>query len=607
MKAFALLILAFLPTLSWANDRFRPERPEEMPYGTRVEDTLSVPGTKAIFVNFRAMRRDFPGLSKLSDRQIVEFVESHFNRIGSRQPRLDGIRQTPIPVDRSAAPLQGFRSPGAYRSLHFFVPSPDAESAASGETINVDLKGSGFGPISDGEILEMLKIHREAMGAKDPELRRKRLDELVDSAHSDGLSDHTSIAELTRLEALQKLADIRNFETRSDHQVSEVYFLLRYPFDILRSGGQKVPAIAIGRQTSFGRTLFDTSKRRIPDDLYRDKKGLKQRTFSNAAIDAGGMLITGEPLRENFGLHPGGHEERTETFKPVTYAKETADALGHAPYSVYAHLEQMLAPVMDRWRALPDSAKGLEPQSEAARKKLRIYRLAQRPRLRKADVEGIISFLEKERDPYFALLMIAKLEGKVSLIDYPRFEPILKDAVLKTEGLEALRTAAHWLAMFKPSDPDLIAEVFSKVQKTGGPINKLQLERDTMTRILLEYFALAASLPKEKARTLALRLLNQAGVGRLLMRKRVWAYRLAAATGIDDEVILSSFRNDLLDPPQGVMNVRPGDRIQGYKSLTRLAASSAQAQKLLAEVRSAQFANPEFARMVRKVGHRLAP
>ncbi len=599
MVETALALLTLLMPTSWANDRFRPERPEELPFGTRTEETLSVPGAQAIYVNFRALRRDFPGLRNLDDSQIVKFIESKFNRIGSRQPRLNGVRQTRIPIDPEAPPLRGYRPPGTFRSLHFFVPSPDPASAAAGETINVDLKGSGLGPESDQDILEMLQEHREALATQDAERQRTLLDALFEKGHSSGLSDHTSIAELTRLEALQKLADLRNFETQSDHQVSEVYFLLRYPFDILRKDGKLSPAIAIGRQTNFGRSLFEQSGHRIPDDLYEDERGLKQRTFSNAAIDAGGMLITGDPLTENFGLGPNGDKRRTATYKPEIEAKVIANSLSGSQKEVDAHLAQMLEPLMSKWRGLPDSVKNSEPQSKDGKRRLEIYRLAQKRRPEPADVDAILSYLEAAKDPYFSLLIISKLEGKVSLTDYPRFEPLLEAAVFKTQGLEASRSAANWLLRFKPRNPDLIGEVFSKVQKTGGAIAKHYMDRQTMELLLRKYVSLAAALPREHVQTLIRRLIEMARDNRVLMRKRLWAYRLASEAAIDDDRVLSSLRKDLLDPPSGKWSVKSKERIDAFELLTHLAARSASASRLLAEIRSASFADSMFARRVR--------
>ena len=173
-------------------------------------------------------------------------------------------------------------------------------------------------------------------------------------------SSGETVAEVSRQQAAQKLFDLLNAKKGTDNQTVENYFILEFPFDLLKQGDKRIPAGVVGRQSSWrGERIV------VPPRTITDPQGGKQGTIFGSLIDFGGVLVVDPRLRSRFD-HPRGliYFERVNRDAELSLAWKAADKAaaafrGGRPKAVYEHLDTMLEPIEAKWRRL-DVAKNLQ-------------------------------------------------------------------------------------------------------------------------------------------------------------------------------------------------------------------------------------------------------
>ena len=337
--AFVALCLGHGLGSARADEVVRPQKLEDFPSGeTTIESAIRVEGVSVLWMNTEALRRDFPQLKKFSDPQIRAWLLANFGYVGSKQKILDGIRQTPIPInpnDQRPLVRPGFAGHPWLRAGVMEARSPDGREMWG----LVDLKGIGHGAQSTDAMAgdrkpELLRSQFEAAGS---ELER---DQIRTKDHSDGLATAgEAIAEASRQIALQKLFEMKH----PGSETVESYAILRYPFNILKEGGHQEPAALYLRQAQFGRLahmLF------LPE-TYEDGRGGRQGTLSGTVVDMGGVMITDANLASQF---IGGDSPNPQKSNAWRYAHETARAALAQPHLsqkiIDTHIfDEMLAPL----------------------------------------------------------------------------------------------------------------------------------------------------------------------------------------------------------------------------------------------------------------------
>lgn len=342
---YCFLTLVF-PFLALANEPLRPTNLSQ--FGIEKEQKYyRVPGAQVVWVDFQRMRADFPGLKNFSDAAIENWIFESFAFVSESQLRLRGIRSSDFIID--ANQVRTFSHPDRYRRAS--LAQAFIEGKPSGL---VDLKGSGH--IGDSRFLgknafnieKQIRFYEES--AEDPQFR----DQLLARDHSDGLmSLGEGIAEVSRQQALQALFDIH----KNNQQTVESYFLIDLGFDILKPGGEKIPAGIIGRQSHIrGRNAEDRS------GFYKDDHGKFQRSASGARIDMGGVQIVHPLLQQNFVFY--GDSDNPQNSKPWSeghrvarlFRERSRTNIFEARHEVYSHIQEMLKPVLTAWNALRWSA-----------------------------------------------------------------------------------------------------------------------------------------------------------------------------------------------------------------------------------------------------------
>jgi hypothetical protein len=273
-----------------ANELIRPVHPEDLPGGTKVGELNRVKGARIAYADYAALIRDFPKLTKLAPnfptitlaerKTLDEWILANFALMSPAQKRLEGIRNTEIPLD-AQAPRVGYRPVGYGRAAV-------VEGELAGEKIGlIDLKGVGL-LRTDGEFHQRL-IDKFSGGAKPDQAFLDAIRSLPNS--SGGMDLAEAIRETARQQAVQ-----RSFEARKlPYETVETYFVIELPFRWLKEGSRSLPAAIYGRQAHYGR--FPNLQKEMPgltDVLIEGAPGSMQRTATNSIIDFGANLVVAE-------------------------------------------------------------------------------------------------------------------------------------------------------------------------------------------------------------------------------------------------------------------------------------------------------------------------
>lgn len=326
-----------------ADEKIRPIRPGQL--ASTPEKSVRVVGAKVSYVNYDALVRDFPALRGKSHQQIDAWVLDNFAYVSEAQAKLNGIRNSDIPTDKSQT-KSNYRPEDYNRAAVL-------EATADGKPVGlVDVKGFGHSEDSiQGKIAD--QIGRFPFAHEDERDHMRVLD------HSDGLMSHgEAIAELTRQAALQKVFDLYNKEHQTDFQTVESYFVIELPFHILKPDGVKIPAALYGRQAHW--RSYDDAKTPAGVDTYTDFKGGRQQTRFGSVIDFGAAIITSLFVKEKFGGPEAGRLDPQES-NPWIWGHDCAKAFAAGDEGVvYRHLAEMLSGIQDQWQ------KAEIPQLDAA-------------------------------------------------------------------------------------------------------------------------------------------------------------------------------------------------------------------------------------------------
>lgn len=344
--------------VAWGNEPIRPRSAEELnQFSTITKEAANhVPGSRVAWADYGRILRDFPGLAEdlelshpeagrlneADKSKLDAWLISNFAFVGSKQAALDGVRQTPISLDKTKT-TQAYRPRDWKRSAVL-----EARSQKAGAVMGmVDVKGFGHGAQTEDSLLnsqvsQFKEIQKDIQDASNPD--QKRLDRLRTGGHSDGLMSFGEAgAEVTRQRAVQALFERKELPL----ETVESYAILELPFRILKDGDQTMPAALCLRQAHFGRE-YDTHL--APDEVFIDPRGKKQSTASGTIVDFGGVVIPHPALKTHFGhdeskLDTVGGEKVPDAqySNPWAWAHQAADSAHRS--AMRLHIEDMDAAV----------------------------------------------------------------------------------------------------------------------------------------------------------------------------------------------------------------------------------------------------------------------
>ena len=315
--SFLILICIFFEFNAFGDVVYFPESMEEWirvcrgrpTCKGRYEEFVPVKGAKVAFLNRPALERDFPilkdlsqGLSEdLSDDELRTWIIQQFGFVSPTQTLLDQIRQTEIPLQPTVKRKKGFRPSFGRRSAVF----PAYFQSEKREIGLIDLKGIGHPAaetLDQGDTpWRQISQHRHWKANAENE----KNDALLNNYSTDGLvSLREAFAEVLRGEGLQKSFDSYNRDHGTHFQSVEHYFIIAFPFHIIRPNGERQRAALIGRQPSIGRVYHSSSRmpriNPFPDSIYIDPQGGKQTDFFGNAVDMGSVYLTAPEFGTQF-------------------------------------------------------------------------------------------------------------------------------------------------------------------------------------------------------------------------------------------------------------------------------------------------------------------
>lgn len=351
LKIYLLNLISFFSLLAlnefcFANELYRPARPSD--YDELISDgkltrenAISLRGAEVAWRSREALDRDFPQLKTLSDFELDQWLLENFAYIGSMQQKLNGLRNSEIPVNKKQK--EAYRPPSWLRSgiLQAFDPIEPSKPIGM-----VDIKGFGHGALS--YLDPYLQFFKNAEG------KSFQLDVLRNQKKTDGLlSLGEAVAEVSRQQAAQML-----FDLRPDLILESVesYAIIKLPFNILKSGGVAIPAALYLRQANIGRF----NELRVPDSIYVDQAGHRQQTLFGTAVDFGGVILLTQMLAST--LAESDRNLDPQRTKAWSWGHEVAWAFARYENPdkmvIYRHLEEVLGGLRRTWQ-----------ESEVAQKK----------------------------------------------------------------------------------------------------------------------------------------------------------------------------------------------------------------------------------------------
>lgn len=327
------------------------------------EEIIWVEGVRPAWVNYSALKRDFPKLQSYSHAEIDRLLIENFSFISASQLDLTGIRNTAIPTDSDHKRV-------SFRPSHYgradIVEFLDFDGTRLGL---IDRKGSGinkFGLTRNQKLLS--EVGAESLQTRD---------------HSDGLmSLGEGLVEATRERARQRLYQIEN----TDSQVVESYFVLHFPFEILKGNGSTTPAGLYGRQAHLGHMNYGF---RTP--IPQSEVMAEQQDHFGSGFDHGSIRITDARLRSTFGAF-GESVRDPQKMADWVWAHETAASFAQSGDRsiVDRHVRDMLAP-LDRFGTEKIGSRGESVNSEIE-SFFEKYSKSNRPEFRKSAATAIRRF-----------------------------------------------------------------------------------------------------------------------------------------------------------------------------------------------------------------------
>ncbi len=429
-------ISLIIPSTALCNDWFRPRTPDELPVGTTHEVAYPVPGAELVYVNYKAIQRDFPEMARASNETIDRWILDTKVVIGADQAQLEGLRTTHIPQDREN-PVTLYRPPTWRRA---------------GFTEGMDLKGVGH---VRGEKLEK-QVQSFRQAADD----HVKLDELRDKGHSDGsMSLGEALVEVYMQENLQRIANRENKAHPEAARIETVenYFIAALPYHLKRSGDKMERAALLGRQMGFGRRgngdvspklVFNPPPAKlsspVPGDSYL------QQTNSGAVVDFGATLITDPEV------------SRVHSYRDLSPAKVETNTYIDAHHSdIYRHAYELARDLDMKPDSWPEKRRWFTEQfnthvplrdtdpaelSGNYKKMTELFHSVQQGKTKSADIELIFSQLESLSKPgskstdrlqLHSILSILSLKDSKALIELIEQKPdhkILINLISKNTG-----------------------------------------------------------------------------------------------------------------------------------------------------------------------------
>jgi hypothetical protein len=338
----ATFLVTAVPAL--ANNILRPQHPIELPQGTVQDVGVRIKGATVAYANYDLIRADFPAIAALDNSAIDRWVVENFAVLSAEQLKLSGIRMS-MPETDSANSVQIHRPKDYQRAGVFEVRDQQQNIIGLVDQKGIGLPGVQVPGMYSGRILtvdDQLAIVERGKAAGQSS---QTLEKLKNVDHSDGLmSEGEAIAELTRQQAIQAGFDIGKAKGGHDRETVETYWVIKLPFQILRSDNKSESAAICGRQAHLGRVNHNT--RLSPADVFRDR--VPQTTVDiSTYVDFGNSEVTLPKLAKNFGMPETQNEWNAQNSNAWRWAHETAAA--NSRDAVSNHLREMLQPIEQEW------------------------------------------------------------------------------------------------------------------------------------------------------------------------------------------------------------------------------------------------------------------
>ncbi len=315
-----------------------------------LENAVPIDGARVVWADFALLKRDFPQIAKLSDAEICDWLLKNFAFMGAEQVKLNNLRNSPIsPGNRPHK--NAYRPPSWERSAVMEAIDPDGKNVIGA----VDIKGFGHGARSPNDVQWQVSNFKNAAG------RQAEINKLRVRGHSDGLASlGEAIAETSRQRTAQMLFDM------SDTQLETVenYAIIELPIKILKNDGHTIPAGMILRQAHFGRG----GGLAVPNEIYTDDHGGKQKTSTDTAIDFGGVIIRDKRVARQFSAIDGSTDPQHSL--PWKYAHETAHSVvfNNDIYGIYRHLDEMTSDIKSDYESSENVRIAKKRRAEIAQK-----------------------------------------------------------------------------------------------------------------------------------------------------------------------------------------------------------------------------------------------
>src|SRR3989338_2535247 len=136
-----IAVLLFSTFDAQANQPIRPSDPIHLGDRVTLNQMVRVEGATVAWVNFELLRHDFPVLKEKSDPEIEAWILKNFAFISEDQLRLNGIRQSNIPIQNNSNPQNtkwGYRPDSYGRAAVLEARGGDNRTVGL-----VDVKGAG--------------------------------------------------------------------------------------------------------------------------------------------------------------------------------------------------------------------------------------------------------------------------------------------------------------------------------------------------------------------------------------------------------------------------------------------------------------------------------
>lgn len=302
----------------------------------RQNEVVWVEGVKIAYVNYEALKRDFPQFKKYTNSQIDELLILNFSYISRDQLTLNGIRNTQIPTDIDKT-RRAFR-PFTYGRADV-MELVDFDGSILGL---VDRKGVGVQKfMAQDNLKKMQELGSEKIQTMD---------------HSDGLATlGEALVETTREHARRMLYKIDG----TSAQTVESYFVMMWPFQIMKGNGRLDRAGIYARQAHLGHLQTG-----FISPIPRGETSAVQQDIFGAGFDNGLVRITDARLETTFGKN-GKRVYDSQKSADWEFAHDTANAFSaNSDRSIVArHLEDMLRP-LDKYNFQDSQERGTDAVTE---------------------------------------------------------------------------------------------------------------------------------------------------------------------------------------------------------------------------------------------------